>query len=396
MTATLNGVRAVSVRLVSQWRGAWLADVDLDFDSNPTTPTGAASLQIGDQTLIGTIDPLLSGRIASIIRVRVVAGGGGWDQSVTRQDYHNDAGVLSTQVYQAAATAVGEVVNDATPHPLGIDFVQTTGPASRVFGDRDWFVDLSGVTQVVSRPAASLDSAAVIRTHNPARQTLLVSSSTIVLPGTTFTDSRFDGTLVARDVEQVFDDNGAEALVWCSPNAAPRAMSALTNLVRELSGREYLRTYSYRVVTQGSDGRVQLQAVDPNVGAPDLLPISIWPGMQGDSATVQLGSEVVVAFTAADPTKPHVQSFSPLGTPTKRTVDATLELDIGPSAAAVNIAGGVSAVGRVGDEVTVTLTTLEVAQILAPTGSSGGPCSAAGPITIKGTITAGSPKVKSG
>ncbi len=344
MTAMVNNSRCVSVRLVTLWRGAWYADIDLDPVDSTKPPTGAVTLTMLGATLLGTVDPRDSGRLGAKNRLMIVGGAGGWDKPVTRQDYHNDGGVPSTQVYQAAGAQVGERVNDVSPVFLGVDFARTAGPASRVLGDRDWYVDTAGVTQVSSWPTASLDSSGTILDYAANRQELTISCDALVFPGTTFTDPRFDGTLIARDVEQTVTSEGSRATVWCSAVPVSRLTSALTNMVREFSGRQYLRSYRYRVVAQEGDGRLQLQCVNPSIGAPDLLPLSDWSGMQGDSAEVQLSSECDVRFQEGSPALPIVVGWSPLGKPTTRTVDASVEVKIGPSSSTVSVGAEASSV----------------------------------------------------
>ena len=72
------------------------------------------------------------------------------------------------------------------------------------------------------------------------------------------------------------------------------------------------------------------------------------------------------------------------------SADASGTLEIA-SDGTVTLNGGTAAVGRVGDQVQVTLDATAIAAIIAPSG--GGPCSG-GPVTLTGTITAGAPKVK--
>ena len=67
-------------------------------------------------------------------------------------------------------------------------------------------------------------------------------------------------------------------------------------------------------------------------------------------------------------------------------------LTLGKAGCTVALAGGGAAVGRVGDAVQVTLSSTEIATI---NDSTGHPCSG-GPITLSGTIKAGSPLVTSG
>ena len=344
MSATLNGLRVVAATLTIPWRGAWYADIDLDPDVT-STPVGAATLSALGATFDGTIDPRATGRFLASIRVRLVAGAGMWNQPIARQAFHNDAGVQSTQVYQAAAALVGEKVNDPTPVTYAGDFLQMAGrPASQVFRDRDYYLDFAGVTQVASWPAATLDSSATILSYTADEQRVDASTDVVIVPGTTLTDARFDGALTVRDVELHIGPKGTRATLWCSTSPVERLQSALTNMVRSFAATDALRSYRYRVVQQHSDGRIMLQAVNAALGAPDIGPIDPWPGMQGDKATVALSSECDVRLQEGDRSRPIISNWSPAAIPLKRTVDATVELDMGPSAAVVKIAGGTSPV----------------------------------------------------
>lgn len=307
--ATVNGARAVSVRLLTPWTGVWLADVDLDPDDATDPPAGAVTLAIGTATLQGTVDPRGSGRFVDKVHLRIVGGAGGWDQPAPRQQFHNDGGVNSSDVYQSTAIAAGETVNVPTPTLLAIDFTRVgTMPAAAVFGDVDWYVDLTGVTQVASRPTATPDPSLEILDYVPLEQRVEVACDAIVLPGTTLTDARFDGTLVVRDVEQIFDDAGSRATLLCSAAAVGRLTSALKAMVREFSGSKFLQTYRYRYVSATAD-RLNLQAVNATTGVPDLLTVSVWPGMAGLSATFTPSQTALVKFLEGDPGQPVVVSF---------------------------------------------------------------------------------------
>lgn len=386
MTITLGALRVLSVRLLHPWRGAWIADVDVDPDDAADAPTsGPVVLTIGTQTLAGTVDPRASGRFVSTVRIRVVAGGGGWDHSVREQMFHSDAGISSTRVYQTTASLVGETVNDVTPITLGFDFARSAGPASRVFGDRDWWVGLDGVTVPTTRPTATPDDSLEVLSFDPHAQRLELACDVVVVPGTVITDARFDGSLTVRSVEQTFDpDRGARAFAYCSSANVERLMAALTTLVRELGRTTYLKTFRYRVVSQAADGRLTLQAVDKPQGMPDGGPITVWPGMAGASAKYKPAQLVRVAFFDGDPTLPVVVG-----------ADGTLPLEASLNAStAVHLGGGGAAVARIGDTVSV---------IFPPempfVGTVGG-APATGTLTIAspgvGIIQTGSQKVDSG
>ena len=278
--------------------------------------------------------------------VRVVGGAGGWDRSVPPLHYHVDNGVSSTSVYTGAAALVGETIVESAPSSLGTDFMRSAGPASQVFGDLDWYVDFGGLTQVGSRPAAVADASLTLISWDPVQQRAELVCDSFVLPGTVLSDSRLNGaTPTIRDVEQTWDASGSRVVAWCASNPVGRLLSALTNAVRVLGRTASLKVYQYRIVLEGSDGRLNLQAVNPSAGMPDTLPLSVWPGMQGDSAELQVGKLVLVHFyegPAGSPPQPVVVGFDPSGLPVKRIVDASGAVAIGPSAGLVSLAAGTS------------------------------------------------------
>lgn len=347
-SATINGIAVVSVKRMARWRGAWVAEVDVDPDAVALAPTsGPVVLSIGlpprpVTTLKGTIDPRYSGAFGGVVRLLVVGGGGGWDKPVPAQDYNNDGGIVSTQIYAGAGALVGEVVNTIVPAFLGTRFTRSDGPASRVLDDVDWWVDELGVTQVGPRPPAIADATLELLSWDPIEQRGEIACDALVLPGTVLTDPRIGTTPVTvRDVDQTFGPSGARATVWCATAPTSRLLDTLKSIIREFAETTFLKSYVYRVVLQDDDGRLQLQVVDSTSGVPvAMLPVTVWSGMAGDSAKVAGGTEVLVEFTAGDKTQATVRAFDDT-LPLERTVDATALVHLGPSAAKVALAGGI-------------------------------------------------------
>ncbi len=311
-TLLLNTFRAVSVRLLIPWTGAWIADVDFDLEAVPVAPTGAALLKIGETTvLLGTIDPRASGRFGQKGRARVVAGAGGWDKTVTARHFHNDAGLLSAAVLTATAAEVGEKLVQPIPSVLGFDFVRSAGPASRVLAGLDWYVDFSGVTFVGPRVPIPADPTSVeVLSFDPNTQRAEIASDAVIRPGTILVDPRF-GTATVRDVEQTFNDAGARATAWCGETSTSRFISGLKSLAREATGLAHLKGYKYRVVAAGPDGRLTLQALRRAAGVPDSIAIPVWPGVAGVSVQVAPGTICIVEFVEGDPAQPVVRAFEP-------------------------------------------------------------------------------------
>jgi hypothetical protein len=342
--ATLNGLRVVSVRLEHPWRGAWVADLDLDPDVVALAPTsGKATLTIGTTPLIGTIDSRASGVFSSKAKARLVGGGNGWDKTVTRQHYHSDAAVISTQLYATTGVQVGEVVTDLVPRPLGNDWVRTTGPASQVFdlpSPVEWHVDLTGVTIVGPRLPALPDLTLEILHFDPTTQIAELSSDAIVFPGTVLVDPRLGpAPLTVRTVTQVFDGTRSRAYAACGGAPDQDLAEVLRTAVKAFVG-PHTRQYRYRVVLPEGGVRYALQAIDVLGPMPDMIPVDEWTGVSGLSADLALSLEVIVEFTNGDPAFPRVVGYRTSPLPTNLTADALALVHIGPSAAHVDIAGG--------------------------------------------------------
>src|SRR5262249_52787036 len=92
-------------------------------------------------------------------------------------------------------------------------------------------------------------------------------------------------------------------------------------------------------------------------GLPDLLPVSILPGMAGLSAVLTPGSIVLVEFIEGDPSLPIVTHFEAKGgagfLPVSLFLDATGAVNIGTTAGTVNAGDALGPVVRYGDQVTI-------------------------------------------
>lgn len=335
---------AISVRLFMPWIGVWHADVDVDLGTIPTTPTGPCLLKIGDQILNGTIDPEATSKLGDFkAHVRVVGGSNGWSTDVKRLPYHMDGGVLLQHVLTTTAAAVKEVVVLANPtERFGIDYVRMEGPASQVLRGRDWHVNFQGVTFVGPRlPASPKPGTLDILDWDGITHRLTAASDEIVIPGTEIIDTRIGtGRATVRTVEQTWGVDGAMVRAWCSaepPEESNPIAAPIYEAIDHRVQRSYLAPQLYRVVTQDAKGRLVLQAVSLKAGAPDMIPLSPWPGMSGLSATYKLGTEVLVSFINGDPTRPVVGNFKD-GKPIELKLDATVSIMAGAPAAAVPVA----------------------------------------------------------
>lgn len=358
MSAAVNGLRALSVRLVLPYQGVWIADIDLDPDVVLTVPpAGPAVITIGTPpvaTLIGAIDPLFSGSFVAAAKMRVVGGFGGWSKSVPAQDFANPAGVLSPVVLVATGALVGEKVTVLLPKLLGAaKYSRSAGPARRVLDGSPWWVDpTTGVTFVgAPRPPALPDPSLEVISWDPDTKTAELTCDALVLPGTPIVSTKIgESPVIVRDVEQIFHGSGSRVTAWCSTGAVSRLQVALTSMVRELARTAFLKVYPYRVVgpdpTDPSGKKLLLQAVgrDPLTQAaspmPDQVPCEVYTGTSGTQAKVTPGLQVLVHFVNGEPGDPVILGFSTLVLPTELTLDALAAVHVGKTALAVEIAGG--------------------------------------------------------
>lgn len=342
-----GNLRVVSMLLLQTYVGAWVADLQLDLPDPSSVPAGGSAVTItvtpagGEPaTLVGTVDPRASGPFVQFYSVRVIGGAAGWEKPVRALAYDSDGGVQNTRVYAGTGVEVGETVVVQTPAVLGTHFERSAGAARRVLDGQTWWLDLaSGKTIVGTRPAATLDPSTVLVEWDPLGEEARLTGDALVVPGTVITDDRIpNGPITVRDVEQRFDDAGAHVTAWCGATSVTQLANDLRSAIREMSGVQYLSSKLYRVITQNSDGRLQLQAVHPTRGFPDTMPITIY-GPLGWSARVSLGSICLVEFVYGDPTQPIVRDFAP-GLPIEATVDASAVVHVGPSSPSVQLAGG--------------------------------------------------------
>lgn len=347
VTATMNGLRATSVRVNMPAWGLWHADVALDGEH---TITGRVDLKVADLSLVGAV--LSGGPSKGRSFFRVVAGAGGWGKTIEPEGYANDAGVKVSTVVTDAARLVGETF-DATTAPAsmrtGPSFARPEGRASLVIervAPRGWYVGEDGVTRIGLRAAVPFTGVATKGPLDRARGTITLASEKIakILPGVVV-----EGLEAADVLHEMSAKDGLRSTIWGKlADARSRRVEALRRIMDQLDpDRPFRGVTEYRVVLQSGD-RLSLQPVRVSTGMPDLERVTMRPGVSGCSSTVALGSRVLVGFADSDPGRPYVAAFEdaegagfvPLLTHIEATV---LRLGAGarPAIGAGDLAGGI-------------------------------------------------------
>lgn len=383
--ATLNGKPVARAKLSAPWTGPWFASV-VPHDAD-NIPSGRVTLTLGSLTLKGTVDPVRTGVFSGQATIAVRAGAGSWGKPVPAKKYHNDGTLRRGAIASDAGREVGEalVVDSAADGPLtGVDFPREEAAASRVleqlFPAVPWYVGADGITRVGDRPTR--DVSAVVQMleleHTSRRATLALDGDDVgsLLPGGSITDPVRLGPepYVIHDAEIVVTASALRATAWDRAGRDGILVGTLRQLMREAEpNRTFLGLYRYRVYKMSGD-RSELQIVKPRTGLPDVLPVSIMPGIAGASFELTPGCVVLVQFADGDPSLPVMTHAAKKGDsgflPLSLTLDATGSVSIGVQATAVNAGNAEAPVLRAGDKVSFIIvpsspTQTEVALLLA-------------------------------
>jgi len=317
-----NGYTCDRAKVTVGYVGPWTAELHLP---NANVLNAPVTLRIGTLTLVGAPVPGMDGIYADQRTIRIAGGAAGWSSSIGRRGYHNDASVRAQLVAQDAAKEVGETLGGFVPvhERVGADYAREAGLAStalsRVIGEgAAWWVDYQGLTQVGQRPARTLVAGTyTVLSFNPSERTavLIAPDPTTITVGATLADG-IDRPSVIREMEiTASGDEPMRFHVWLGGEGAQpgRLAALLTGIAERALDARLFGAYRYRVVTQGSDDRVDLQAVDLELGLPDLRFITLWPGVSGTRIRIGLGGQVLVMFAEGDRARPIVVSYAPSG-----------------------------------------------------------------------------------
>lgn len=345
--AHVAGVSAEPLTIRVPPSGPWYAEAELESD---TPIAGRVDVMVGSVTFKGSVD--VHGRFGSRGATRVVAGAGSWASTVTKKHYHSDAGVRTSLVAGDLAREVGETLaNSIFPgsERVGIDFVRAKGPASRALrqaiGTASWWVDYAGITQVGRRVPTEVTADYEVLTADPHARTATISVDSVdaIQVGSILRDKLPDPLVVWGLTIRVAAGK-VRIEVWGGTDQIGRALVAIA---REAFPRHnFMCPYRYRV-TDMVASRVRLQAVKAAPGLPDILHVSVLPGLAGGAAVFQSGTLVLVEFIEGDPAQPIVTHFEAEGgagwLPISVTLDASSSVKIGPSADMVEIGSGTDA-----------------------------------------------------
>jgi hypothetical protein len=313
--------------------GPWYAN--LVFEGAPDV-SGAVVLNVGALELHGFVDPRANGVFGEQRRCRVVAGAAGWGTVLPALHYHSDSGVRSRSVADDAARLAGETIGafNPTATQVGIDYTRQAGLASRVLedviGTAPWWVGYDGRTNVGARSASTPDVETYeVLEHDPRLSLveLAVDDLAAITIGARLNRPPLVDVVEVHELEIIVASDRARVRAWYGGTLTARGRIArsLQDIARRSTDGKLFGRYRFRVVQMSGD-RVELQAVASIAGLPDVLPISMRPGVAGASSALAGGSIVLVEFIEGDRTMPIVSAFTPKGDPGHAPDETVLEV----------------------------------------------------------------------
>ncbi len=341
--ASVGGQPVGDLRVYVPGQGPWFADADLL--ENPVM-SGRVTIAIGELDLVGTVDERYAGEHALERRVRIVGGAGGWGGLLPPKGYHGDAGVRAVVVATDAAREVGETLGAFAPgaERVGVDYVRQAGPASRVLedviGGVSWWVGYDGATNVGERPVVTPRAGSYeVLEYDPRSRLVVLALDDVrdIAIGSQLTE-RLDAPQTVRELVIAVTADAVRVTAWCGGSAGSRGRlpDLMRSLVDRMTDGPLYGLWRYRVTEMDGD-RVELQAIKRDAGLPDILPISMRPGVAGAHAELAPGAEVLVQFIEGDRAQPVITHFAgregPGFEPVKLHLDASTGVLIGAAAA---------------------------------------------------------------
>ena len=163
-----------------------------------------------------------------------------------------------------------------------------------------------------------------------------------------------------------------------------RALYAIRELVRAcLPQLALLGLWDYRIDSVVSQSIVMASPVDPSLGLPGAVRVTLTPSILGEQVTPSLGSRLVLAFLDGNASKPLAIAGDPDARPTLAAI-------LGPGAASARVGDAVGC-----GTVTATSPSGNVTFTYTPQGATG-PSAPSLTLSVAGVITTGSTKVTVG
>ncbi len=342
---TLNDDRVVSGSITIPFYGTWSADVILASAENLTSAGDAASLVVGDLTLIGTV--IRKASFAGSKSARIVGGAGAWRKDLPAKGYSHPAGVKLSTIVGDAASESGERITGLQDRTLGSHYAREgSKPAERILNlllGGKWWVAPDGVTHLDERDASPIVTPFTVAAWSGGKGQFEIASESLKpwQPGRTFTSPTVPMVQTISSVTIDVDNEGKLRLhVMNTDGAVERLRTDLRAIVRaESPTLNYAGVWEYTIDT-GDDTTVDVVSSDPRM--PSLTKVPMMPGLMGEVVTPTPGSKCRIHFVNQDPTRPECVGIigSPLKVEICNPLPTQASARFGDPASSVAITGG--------------------------------------------------------
>lgn len=401
---TVNGVPVLRGDLLLPRVGQWSADLVLDTEA---APSGSVAIESPmGLRLVGTVERVST--VEGRVEARIQAGANGLGRQLEPVAYRPVGGVRVRTILEDWARASGESLSQSMAPELLATFVpawvRERGSAARAIRSLalelgcSWRFDAEGGLLLVREtwPTVDPDGVRVLRDDpvNDAVELAVDVPLPELVPGVTWQGRR------VSSVEAFIVGNGMHRVRLLFENDLVTVSRDRSAIKYNLAQREEIDTlpfhgvYLARVVTQSADLSTVDVELEPDVdpakrSMPGLVRVPMYSGIPGEVIELDLEGAAqfcIVTFLNGDRMKPIVSGW--LGSPNNNAGKRARRVRVRGQAIQLGESGA-KKVAREGDPIRITIAPNGLT--LAVTGAS---ASNADPLTLDGTITDGSPYVK--
>lgn len=307
MGATAGGADILNALIQEQRLGPWVAELDVDSDA---ALSGAITIDVDGVTWQGTVvrGELVQGHA----HAQVMAGAGGLSQVLDAKFYLGASmRVILDDLMRASGETLASDVDSAilsyTPNRWAR--LRGTGTQSlRVVAEAlgvAWRVRRDGKVWLgqESWPAVDIECDEIRRAGSHASITVAPVLAALA-PGLTYEGRRLSSVTTYVSAEGVrqqalFEERAADERFG-------RVGAELASIVEGMVGAriDYARMYPAEVISQDSDGALDVIADHLNVRGTGISKVPIRHGLPGVTVNVPAGVRVLLFFEDADPQKP--------------------------------------------------------------------------------------------
>lgn len=307
---SVNGFRAVDGRLTIPRVGPWVADIDF-AEADVFNPGDRASIALGDLTLIGTIKR--SATFVGGASARIVAGFGGWANTIPSKGYSHPNGLLLSDVLKDVAQTVKEQVNVVKDKTIGLNYCRRNDLASRVLRhlvNGQWFIDNNGITQIDDRAPGAIADTFQILDYKPLLGQFHIATETFSnwMPGRQFTAPTLtdvNGKSVIHTISSstfAVKDGKLTLTILNGQTREERLQEQMRAIIQdERSRADYGRIVEY-IISSASSMSISCDPVDQSQGWPSLQNVPLKAGIMGETVTPTSGAKCLIMFMNSDPT----------------------------------------------------------------------------------------------